>query len=67
MPLLDGDLQLGPGQMRPQAPVLAGAEGDVPVGTAVELHLVRLGEHLRSRVADWMDSSTMSSFLIGQP
>ena len=45
-PLLDGDAQLHPGQVRAGAAVDAGAERDVPVVLAVEDHLVGVGERL---------------------
>ena len=48
-PLLDGQLQLGAGEVRAEAAVLAGAEGDVPVRRALDDHLVGVRERRGDR------------------
>ncbi len=68
VPLLDGVGQLRPGEVRPEAAVLAGAEGDVPVRLPVDDRPPPGSGNIRgSRVADWIESSTIWSFFIGQP
>ncbi len=44
VPGLQPDPQLLPGEVRAEAAVRPGAEGDVPVGLAVDDHLVGVGE-----------------------
>ena len=59
--------QLPAGQVRTEAAVRTGAEGDVAVGLAVEDHLVGVGEPAGSRFADESGRNTMSPVFIGQP
>jgi hypothetical protein len=42
-PFLQGDLQLAPRQVRADAAVRPGREGEVPVGRAMKVDLVRPG------------------------
>ena len=55
VPLPQGDPQLEPGQVRPEAAVDAAPEGDVPIDLAVETHLVGVREF--GLVACWPSRS----------
>jgi hypothetical protein len=68
VPFLQRDLDLGPGQVRSGTAVLAGPERDVMrcrwgSGPTTAGSSITSG----SRVANWMDNSTMSPFFVGQP
>src|SRR3546814_766981 len=64
---LDGHAQLHPGEVRAEAPVDAGPEGEVPVALPVDDEHVGSLEVLGSRLPAGNAIRILSPFFIGQP